>query len=74
MRDRNEIGEALDRLAAALESLGFGPDTTHLEEERDRIAGNLRSSRLPRSADRATPMPVVFAAPTGTGKSSLVNS
>jgi len=74
MRDRNEIGGALDRLAAALESLDFGPDTAQLEDERDRIAGIIRSYLIPRSADRTTPMLVVFAGPTGSGKSTLVNS
>lgn len=74
MRDQSEIGDDLARLAGALESLELGPDATSWAAERDRLAGMIRSYLIPRAADRTAPMTVVVAGPTGSGKSTLVNS
>ncbi|HEY6635425.1 MAG TPA: dynamin family protein [Acidimicrobiia bacterium] len=74
LSDRSRSGDALMRLAGALESLDLGPDLAGLAMERDRLAGTIRSYLIPRLHDPDVPMTVVFAGPTGSGKSTLVNS
>lgn len=72
LRDRQHLGDALDLLAGALESLELVlPD---LAADRDRLAGTIRSYLIPRVDDPSTPLTVVFAGPTGSGKSTLINS
>lgn len=64
-------------MAAALESLDLrgafvlGKDTG---AERDRLAGTIRSYLLPRVEHPDSPFLVVVAGPTGSGKSTIVNS
>lgn len=73
-RQHRHVGETLERLAHALEDLEFGPRAADLAAERDRLVGTIRSYLVPRSADPTTPLMVVVAGPTGSGKSTLVNS
>jgi energy-coupling factor transporter ATP-binding protein EcfA2 len=72
--DRSRSGDALHRLAGALERLDLGPDLADLATQRDRIAASIRSYLIPRSLDPGAPTVVVFAGPSGAGKSTLVNS
>lgn len=74
MREHRYVAEALERLAEALEELDLGPGTSDLAAERDRLAGSIRSYLIPRASDPAAPLTVVVAGPTGSGKSTLVNS
>lgn len=74
LRDLPKLGDDLDRLAGALEALAPGPDLRSLASERDRLARTVRSYLLPRAEDPETPLTVVFAGPTGSGKSTLINS
>lgn len=67
-------GDALSRLASELESLEFGPAGAILSADRDRLAGMIRSYLIPRVIGRSTPPTVVVAGPTGSGKSTIVNS
>jgi energy-coupling factor transporter ATP-binding protein EcfA2 len=73
-RDQRGIGDDLARLADALGSLHLGPDAVGWSSERDRIIRTIRSYLIPRVVDPAAPMTVVVAGPTGSGKSTLVNS
>lgn len=72
---REEPGPAdpLERLAGALDSLDLGVSSPYAAE-RDRLVGILRSYLAPRALDPAFPLTVVFAGPTGAGKSTIVNS
>lgn len=74
LRAQRDVGDALGRLAGALESLDFGPDASTWSVERDRLAGTIRSYLIPRALDPSVPMTVVLAGPTGSGKSTLMNS
>lgn len=74
LRDTHGAGDALQGLAGALESLEIGPKLSHLESVRSRLAATIRSYLIPRAFDPSTPLTVVFAGPTGSGKSTLVNS
>lgn len=74
LKENTELGEALTRLAGALESLEFGPDAAAISADRDRLAGMVRSYLIPRLGDPSWPMAVVLAGPTGSGKSTLINS
>jgi energy-coupling factor transporter ATP-binding protein EcfA2 len=71
------LGDELHRLAAALESLdlrgapALGKDT---DEVRDRLVTTIRSYLLPRVENPESPFLVVVAGPTGSGKSTIVNS
>lgn len=73
MREEPGTADALERLAGALESLDLG-DESPFRSERDRLAGIVRSYLVPRLADPSMPLTVVFAGPTGSGKSTIVNS
>lgn len=70
----SRLVDKLDRLADALERLSLGPRFPSLAAERDRLARAVREYLIPRAADGATPVTVVFAGPTGSGKSTLINS
>lgn len=72
--EQRVTADALSRLAAKLESLEFGLGAATLAAERDRLAGTIRSYLIPRALDPDTPMTVVVAGPTGSGKSTVVNS
>jgi hypothetical protein len=74
LRDTSRFGDSLDSLAAALESLELGPRLTALDADRDRLASMIRSYVIPRVEDPGLPLMVVFAGPTGSGKSTLINS
>lgn len=73
LREEPGTADALERLAGALESIDLG-DTSPLAAERDRLAGIVRSYLMPRSIDPSMPLTVVFAGPTGSGKSTIINS
>ena len=66
--------DGLSRLAATLESLDIGPAASSLSGDRDRLVGTIRSYLIPRALDPELPMTVVVAGPTGSGKSTVVNS
>jgi energy-coupling factor transporter ATP-binding protein EcfA2 len=66
--------ESLTRLAATLESLEFGSEAASLASDRDRLVGTIRSYLIPRVLDPDLPTTVVVAGPTGSGKSTVVNS
>ncbi|HEX2152836.1 MAG TPA: GTPase [Acidimicrobiia bacterium] len=67
----------LDALADAVSSAGFGLASIDQEERRDRrdeLVGVIRSYLIPRLGDQSAPLIVVVAGPTGSGKSTVVNS
>jgi energy-coupling factor transporter ATP-binding protein EcfA2 len=66
--------DALSRLATALDSLDIGPGATSIAVERDRLDATIRSYLIPRAIDPELPTTVVVAGPTGSGKSTVVNS
>lgn len=74
LREPKELGDALALLATTLESLDIGPGATDLRYERDRLGASIRNYLIPRAVDPSTPITVVVAGPTGSGKSTLVNS
>lgn len=74
LREHEDVAEALSRIAAELEALEFGPDAPVWSSERDRLAGMIRSYLVPRSEDPNAAPTVVLAGPTGSGKSTLMNS
>lgn len=74
----NDLTERLARLGGALEAIDLRGaqaigDTTTLET-RDRLVGTIRNYLIPRTSHPDAPLMVVFAGPTGAGKSTLVNS
>ncbi len=68
------MAATLSRLAEALDTVEFGPDTSDLASERDRLTAIIRNYLIPRADDPEQPLVVVVAGPTGSGKSTLVNS
>ena len=74
LREPRELGDALALLSTTLESLDIGPGAADLRTERDRLGGTIRNYLIPRAVDPSTPITVVVAGPTGSGKSTLVNS
>ncbi|HEX6299526.1 MAG TPA: dynamin family protein [Acidimicrobiia bacterium] len=66
--------DALSRLAETLQSLDIGPAATSASADRDRLVGTIRSYLIPRALDPELPTTVVIAGPTGSGKSTVVNS
>lgn len=64
-------------VADDLEEL-LGPDggwsDPALEKDLDRIVATIRNYLQPRLANRGAPFSVVFAGPTGSGKSTIINS
>lgn len=73
-RDDRSPVEGLESLAAVLESMDIGPGAGDLVVGRDRLVSTLRSYLIPRFEDPHAPLVVVFAGPTGSGKSTLINS
>ncbi|HEU4320143.1 MAG TPA: GTPase [Acidimicrobiia bacterium] len=74
LRHAPELADELSTLARSLESMEFGRGLTELAAERDRLVTAIRTFLIPRSRNPNLPMSVVFAGPTGSGKSTLVNS
>lgn len=74
VRDEQHLAADLESLAGALESLEIGPGAGEIAGNRDRLVASLRSYLIPRFQDPGAPLTVVFAGPTGSGKSTLVNS
>ena len=72
----DDLISELEELARSVENLVFGDDTAGLAHarERDRVVRTIRSYAIPRLTLPTTPLLVVFAGPTGAGKSTLVNS
>lgn len=67
----------LSRLASALEELDLRGSSLFADElvsERDRLAGAIRNYLIPRLSEPDRPMTVVVTGPTGSGKSTIVNS
>jgi energy-coupling factor transporter ATP-binding protein EcfA2 len=54
--------------------MDIGPGAADLAARRDRLTTALRSYLIPRLEDPHTPLVVVFVGPTGSGKSTLINS
>jgi len=71
--ETSPVSLRLEGLAGALDLLVPAGDDGALTAERDRLAGIVRGYLLPRAAGHP-PLTVVFAGPTGSGKSTLVNS
>lgn len=65
-----DLADALDRVD--LRGSEYLDGT--LSAERDRLAGIIRTYLVPRIHDPDAPLLVVFAGPTGAGKSTLINS
>jgi energy-coupling factor transporter ATP-binding protein EcfA2 len=74
LRDTDRVGDALKGLAGALERLELGPELAHLDAARSGLVATIRSYLIPRAFDPNLPLVVVFAGPTGSGKSTLINS
>jgi energy-coupling factor transporter ATP-binding protein EcfA2 len=73
-REHRRIGAELGSLASALATVDIGPGAADLADDRDRLVTALRSYLIPRIMDPSGPLTVVLAGPTGSGKSTLVNS
>jgi energy-coupling factor transporter ATP-binding protein EcfA2 len=75
---RNAPGptDHLTALAAALEAVDLRSPEIDCRslETRDRLVRSIRSYLVPRIGGQTGPLAVVFAGPTGSGKSTLVNS
>lgn len=77
VRDSSTLLDRLGVLASAVESLDLRTsDYRGLDSSprRDRLARVIRSYLVPRLEDPTTPLTVVLAGPTGSGKSTLINS
>lgn len=68
------MGDVLAILVSTLDRLEIGPGAGDLGDERDRLVAGIRGYLIPRAVDPNTPITVVVAGPTGSGKSTLVNS
>lgn len=74
---RAATSRAFSDIAGALDDVRFvipGPEWHAAELERRRLVGVIRHYLLPRLADPDAPVVAVVAGPSGTGKSTLVNS
>jgi energy-coupling factor transporter ATP-binding protein EcfA2 len=67
------VQDVADDLEELLESDGGWSDPA-LEKDLDRIVATIRNYLQPRLANRGAPFNVVFAGPTGSGKSTILNS
>ncbi|MEX0796815.1 MAG: dynamin family protein [Acidimicrobiia bacterium] len=67
------VQDVADDLEELLEPDGGWIDPA-LEEDLDRIVATVRNYLQPRLANRGAPFNVVFAGPTGSGKSTIINS
>ncbi len=65
--------EGLEAFASSFDALAL-PDDPWARSTRDRIVRTVRSYLIPRLSDPGKPLTVVFAGPTGAGKSTLINS
>lgn len=77
VRSSTAFVDDLESLALALESLDLRTASIRAKNSnttRDQLVRTIRSYVIPRLVDPATPLCVVFAGPTGSGKSTLVNS
>lgn len=77
MGHQSSLAHELDDLASALESLDLeqgGESYDALSIDRDRLVRSIRTYSIPRLSGDTGPLLVVFAGPTGSGKSTLVNS
>ncbi len=72
----NDLISELEELARSVDNLVFGDHAAGQAQanDRDRIVRTIRSYAIPRLTLPTTPLLVVFAGPTGAGKSTLVNS
>jgi energy-coupling factor transporter ATP-binding protein EcfA2 len=73
VRKPTGLADDLETLALFLGALDLTTDLS-LERERDRLVRTIRSYLIPRLMVPGRPLTVVFAGPTGSGKSTLVNS
>lgn len=73
-RDDLRINRELELLASTLAAVDIGPGAPDLADDRDRLVTAIRFYLIPRMVDPAIPMTVVLVGPTGSGKSTLVNS
>ena len=73
---RAELTGDLGYLASSLEALTVSdvPDHAKLIDRRDWIIRTIRDYLIPRIGNPTAPLIVVFAGPTGVGKSTLLNS
>lgn len=72
-----DLADDLSLLASALDLLELGAadlPPPRAEQTRDRLVRSIRSYLIPRLLNPGAPLTVVFAGPTGSGKSTLVNS
>lgn len=72
-----ELADDLGLLASALDLLDLEAQDLpppRAEQTRDRLVRSIRSYLIPRLLNPEAPLTVVFAGPTGSGKSTLVNS
>lgn len=77
VRSSTGLVDDLERLALALESLDLRTALLRHKSSdptRDQLVRTIRSYVIPRLVDPTSPLCVVFAGPTGSGKSTLVNS
>lgn len=77
VRTTTGLVDELDLVASALETLDLrvaGHLGKPTENQRDHLVRTIRSYLIPRFDDPDTPLSIVFAGPTGAGKSTLVNS
>lgn len=77
LRDSDGLVDDLLVVASTLDSLDLRAarhTRSGADVERDRLVGVLRSYLTPRLDDPGTPLTVVFAGPTGAGKSTLINT
>lgn len=74
LRHTHELADELSALTRSLETIEFGSGLADLESTRDRLVAAIRTYLIPRSRNPDLPMSVVFAGPTGSGKSTLINS
>ncbi len=72
----NASVESLEALASRLDHLALpeGEPGELAVRQRDQAVRTIRSYVIPRLQDPATPLTVVFAGPTGAGKSTMLNS
>lgn len=73
----SDLADDLSLLASALGMMDLGAEssvTRGMARTRDRLTRSIRSYLIPRLMDTDAPLTVVFAGPTGSGKSTLVNS
>lgn len=77
MEENRNLVDDLGLVASALETLNLESRTlelSRLDATRDRLARSIRTYLIPRVSGEEVPLTVVFAGPTGSGKSTLINS